>query len=154
MWQFKDKKREEPKIIKMGEMLNLSEKGETILEYGIPIDDDTRNRCIVVAHHQDKAGNIFEIDALLDLKKEKLTKFHWKRIYYGPLLKRLKSKIVVVLISLVFGIVFKFFFNFNIIYYSLGIITYQILEEVLIRRTNKKYEQKQHAKADKCVERS
>lgn len=140
MWQFKNKKREEPKIIKMGEMLNLTEKGETILEYGMPIGDDARNGCAIIAHHQDKAGNIFEIEALLDLKKEKLTKFRWKRIYYGPFSKRLKSKIVVVLISLVFGIVIKLFFNTNIIYYILGIITYQILEEILVRNTNKKYD--------------
>lgn len=138
MWHFK--KSEEP-IIKMGEMLNLSEKGETILEYGIRIGDDIRNR-FVIAHHQDKAGNIFEIEALLDLKEEKLTKFRYKTIYYGPLLKRLKSKMVVVLISLILGIVLKFFFDINMIYFSLGIITYQILEEVLIKRTNKKYEQK------------
>jgi hypothetical protein len=149
MWQFKNKENKEPKIIKMGEMLNFSEKGETILEYGIPIGDDTRNRYIVIAHHQDKVGNIFEIEGFLDVKKEKLTKFHWKRIYYGPLLKRLRSKIVTVLISLIIGIVIKFFFNFNIIYFSLGIITYEILEEVLIRRINKKYEQEQHHKTQK-----
>ncbi len=147
MWQFKSKKSEETKIIKMGEVLDLSEKGETIFEYGIPVDSDNiRNGYTIIAHHQDKAGNIFEISGLLDAKNEKLTKFHFKKIYYGPLLKRLGQKVGVIIIALVFGIIAKFFFNINMIYYSLGIITYEILEEVLIKIINRKYEQKQHHK--------
>ncbi len=146
-WSRKDK---EVKFLKIAENFKLDQKGESIFEVCVPINDNIDNKVhisnnidnkiLVRSHNKDDSGNIYEFEFLVGLKSGKVIKCIGKRVYYGPLSKRLKSKALVILISLIIGIGIKFYFDINIIFFILGVVTFQILEEIYFQIVNKKYE--------------
>lgn len=91
--------------------------------------------------HEDKYGNLYKIDALVDFKKGNIIKVNGKIVHYGPFLKRWPEHIFVVIITLVIGLFLKYILVIgDIFYYILGIMTVRILNEIYMRRVNKKYE--------------
>ncbi len=148
MWSRKDKN--EVKFLKVAENFKLDQKEESVFELCVPVSGNIDDNIVLVRScHKTKSGNIYEFEFLIDLKNEKVIKSEGRIVYYGPLFKRLKSKTLVILISLMIGIGIKFYFDVNILFFISGIAAFQILEEVYFRKINKKYENRTNIRQDK-----
>ena len=92
--------------------------------------------------YEDKYGNLYKFDAIVDFEKRDIIKINGKIVHYGPFLKRLSGNIFVVSFSLGICLLLVFIFgiDINIIYYILGIIAFMILNEIFIRIKNRNYE--------------
>ena len=145
--------KEKIKVVKLGEAFNL-EPGETAsVEIPVPtkiIDGHTivpGNIGKIFASYKDKYGNIYEIEAEVDIKdiidnraKQRI-KSKTKIVYYGPFKKRIPMIMTSILIVGIIGII-AFLVTDSVIPIITGIGIIMVLEiiiEIFYKRVNARY---------------